>query len=139
VFALTIIKHQNIGSPKSRQSWKDKQNIMAPSATNGSNGTSKSTLDFTTFKNTYNGKLFDSEKHAHGINPATLEALPDVPIATKEDLTEAIKGARAAFKTWSKLPRAERNDYLVRFGEAMDEYSTQFAELLTKEQGKPVS
>lgn len=107
---------------------------MAAVTTNAS----KATLDFTTFKNTINNELVDTAKHTHGINPATREQLPDVPVATKADLEDAVKAARAAFKKWRNVPRAERNAAVLKFADLIDANAEGFIALLTTEQGKPV-
>jgi acyl-CoA reductase-like NAD-dependent aldehyde dehydrogenase len=99
---------------------------------------SKATLDFTTFKNTINNELVDTAKHSHGINPATREKLPDVPVATKADLEDAVKAARAAFKKWRNVPRAERNAVVLKFADLIEANAEGFTTLLTMEQGKPV-
>jgi len=107
---------------------------MAVITTNGS----KATLDFTTFKNTINNELVDTAKHSHGINPATREKLPDVPVASKADLENAVTAARAAFKKWRNVPRVERNAAVLRFADLIEANAEGFTTLLTTEQGKPV-
>lgn len=107
---------------------------MAAVTTNGS----KAILDFTTFKNTINNELVDALKHRYGINPATQERLPNVPIADKVDLDNAVKAARTAFKKWRDVPRAERNAVVLRFADLIEANAEGFTTLLTTEQGKPV-
>ncbi|KAJ5273895.1 hypothetical protein N7478_009020 [Penicillium angulare] len=55
-----------------------------------------------------NEKSSPTEFTRHGLNPATLEALPEVPIATPEDLDKATEAGEAAFKLWSATPYEER-------------------------------
>jgi acyl-CoA reductase-like NAD-dependent aldehyde dehydrogenase len=95
-------------------------------------------LDFTTYKNCINGILVDTSEHQHGTNPADLSTLPDVPVATKEDLDNAIGAARTAFKKWSKVPYEERKDAVIAFADAIEELKEEFIRILTVEQGKPV-
>lgn len=115
---------------------------MAPSATstNGhSNGTTK--LDFTTFSNIINGKLVPASDGAtrHGINPATKKPNPPVPVATQKDLDTAVEAGRAAYKKWAKTSVQERREAILKYADALKAHQEEFAQLLTMEQGKPVS
>ncbi|TKA52115.1 hypothetical protein B0A49_12082, partial [Cryomyces minteri] len=96
-----------------------------------------SKIDWTTFRNLINGKLVDTKDHSHGINPATRERLQDVPVATKDDLDEAVRAARAAFRNWRNVPREERNACVLKYADAIEANADELAKLLTTEQGKP--
>jgi acyl-CoA reductase-like NAD-dependent aldehyde dehydrogenase len=110
---------------------------MAPSATTSSSG---KTLSFTdNFVNTINGKAAPTKSTRHGINPATAKPNPEVPVATTDDVDKAVDAAKVAFKTWSKTPVKERQAAVTAYANALNEYKQEFAELLTREQGKPVS
>lgn len=112
---------------------------MAPSATNDTNGsTPTSKINFTTFRNVINNKLVDTATHHQGINPATKEKLWDVPVATSEDLDEAVKAARTAFKKWKNVPQEERVRCVAKFADLIEANLEGFIDLLTTEQGKPV-
>ncbi|KAG4437808.1 hypothetical protein IFR05_006695 [Cadophora sp. M221] len=102
-----------------------------------SNGGDTSTLDFTTFKHCINAELVDTKIHRNGINPANLAALPDVPVATEEDLDKAVAAARVAFKSWSKVSWEDRKKTLLAFIDALEAGQDEFIKLLTIEQGKP--
>ncbi|WEW54810.1 hypothetical protein PRK78_000235 [Emydomyces testavorans] len=95
-------------------------------------------IDFTTFRNVINGKLTSTEKTRHGINPATGEPNPEVPVSTPADVDAAIEAGQAAFKTWSKTPVEERKKALLTFTGALGPYKERFAKLLVQEQGKPL-
>lgn len=95
-------------------------------------------LDFTTFKNTINGKQVESKTTRHGINPATKKENPAVPVATQQDLDNAVKAARQAFKTWKDTTYEERAKKLNDFANAFMGEKEGFAKLLTQEQGKPL-
>jgi acyl-CoA reductase-like NAD-dependent aldehyde dehydrogenase len=115
---------------------------MAPSATNTnghSNGTTK--IDFKTFSNVINGKLVPASDGAtrHGINPATKKANPPVPVATKQDLDDAVAAGRGAYKKWQKTSIQERKEAILKYADALNSHQEEFAQLLTMEQGKPVS
>lgn len=112
---------------------------MAPSATNDAFDGDPTDLDFSTFSNVINGKLTSAKETRHGINPATEEPLPEVPVATPADVDAAIDAAKEAFKSWSRVSWSEREKSCLDFAEALGRYKQQFAKLLTREQGKPVS
>lgn len=114
---------------------------MASHATqNGVNGASSSGgLDFTTFSNVIDGKLSPTSKTRHGINPATGEPNPEVPVSTPEDVDKAVAAAKKAFKGWAKTPYAERQKAVLAFADGLEKEKDGFAKLLTQEQGKPVS
>ena len=95
-------------------------------------------LDFTTFKNTINGKQVEAKTTRHGINPATKKPMPEVPVATQQDLDDAVRAARQAFKTWKDTTYEERAKKLNDFANAFMGEKEGFAKLLTQEQGKPI-
>ncbi|OAG45256.1 hypothetical protein AYO21_00604 [Fonsecaea monophora] len=101
------------------------------------NGTTE--LDvFKNYCNTIDGKLRNTSAKRHGINPATGEALADVPVATKDDVDDSVEAARRAFKTWSKLPYEERKAAVESFASAIEQLGDSLTRLLTIEQGKPL-
>ncbi|KAJ6153573.1 hypothetical protein N7470_006532 [Penicillium chermesinum] len=97
------------------------------------------TLDFTTFHNVINNELTSTATSRHGINPATSEPNPEVPVSTQEDLDRAVKAAREAFKRWSTTSFAERRAALAAYADAIEANAALFAQTLTMEQGKPLS
>lgn len=84
------------------------------------------------------GKPSSTEKTRHGINPANLEAKPEVPVATSSDVDRAVAAAKDAFKIWSKVPYEERRKAVLAYADAVDRLRSQFRDLLISEQGKPV-
>lgn len=102
--------------------------------------TSNSTpLDFTTFHNVIDGKLVGTAKTRHTISPSTLEENPPLPLSTAEDVDKAVAAAQKAAKKWAEVPWEERKKALESFIEAFESHSEDFAQMLNKEQGKPVS
>ncbi|KAF5002487.1 hypothetical protein FGRMN_312 [Fusarium graminum] len=85
-----------------------------------------------------NGKSAPTQKTHRGINPANLQEKPPVPIATKEDLDQAVDAAKKAFKSWSKVPWEERKKKIMAWGDAVQAQKQDFADLLLSEQGKPI-
>lgn len=74
------------------------------------------------------------------INPATREVLAQVASCTKEDIDYAVRCAREAFRDgrWSKLPRAERKQRLLRLAELIRENLAELALIDTLNMGKPI-
>ncbi|OJD18382.1 hypothetical protein ACJ73_08724 [Blastomyces percursus] len=94
-------------------------------------------IDFTTFRNVIGGELCSTAETRQGINPATGEPNPAVPVATRADVDKAVEAGAAAFKTWSKTPYEERKKAILAFADAVAEHSEELTKLLVKEQGKP--
>lgn len=92
-------------------------------------------------KNYINGKWVEAktERSQFVPNPATGEALAEVPISTKEDVDEAVASAKTAFKTWSKTPVPKRARILFKYQQLLVEHWDELATLITKENGKSFS
>ncbi|SOE93237.1 succinate-semialdehyde dehydrogenase / glutarate-semialdehyde dehydrogenase [Burkholderia sp. D7] len=72
-------------------------------------------------------------------NPATGEVIADVAKAGAEQTLQAIRAAEIAFPVWRALTAKERGARVRRWGELMLEHRDALAELLTREQGKPLA
>jgi len=72
------------------------------------------------------------------VNPATGEEIGQMPNGGAEDATLAIDAADEAFNTWSRTTAYKRADILMDAWRLMTERSTELAELMTTEQGKPL-
>ena len=95
------------------------------------------TVDFNTFTNIVNGEPRSAKNKYNGINPTTKEKLWDVPVASKEDVEDAVKAANEAHRKWSKKSWEERQEALNRFKDLYASYVDDLTELLLKEVGKP--
>ncbi len=87
---------------------------------------------------TINGQLVAAEETFGVMNPATGKLLAQAPNATAEQLDEAIAAAKTAFQSWSALGYDERQGYLERYADALQESRDDLVRLLTLEQGKPL-
>lgn len=85
-----------------------------------------------------NGEWRDSEKKLDVINPATGEVLDSVATCGKAETEEAIQHATEAFKTWKKTPGPTRGEYLAKVVAIMRGKAEELAEIITKENGKPL-
>ena len=72
------------------------------------------------------------------INPATGAVFARCPAAGRADLDRAVNAARRAFPEWSARSFEERAAAIRRFAEELRAQQNALAELLTREQGKPV-
>ncbi|KAH7066611.1 aldehyde dehydrogenase domain-containing protein [Paraphoma chrysanthemicola] len=96
-----------------------------------------SALNFKQFFNIIDGQNRSSTNIHHGINPSTGQELWDVPIASDQDLNDAVVAARRAFPGWRDTPIEERREYMRRLVELYEAHSDDFVELLRHENGKP--
>lgn len=71
-------------------------------------------------------------------DPATGEVIGHVPDGDADDARDAVTAASAAFATWSSSTARSRADILYRAWQLMIERSEQLAQLMTREQGKPL-
>lgn len=78
-----------------------------------------------------------SHKNQDIRDPATGEIIGTMPVATAEDVEEAVNGAWKAFPSWKQTPAIERGERLYRVFQLMMEHRESLARLLTREQGKP--
>ena len=72
-------------------------------------------------------------------DPATGETVGRAPEHTAEDLRSAVSAARAAQPAWAALGHPERSEYLNRAADAIEGSAEALAELLSREQGKPLN
>ena len=78
------------------------------------------------------GRYFDT------INPATEEKLSRVALASEADVDKAVKAARKAYGSWSRLKAAERGKYIFRIARIMQERAREFAAIESLDGGKPI-
>ena len=71
-------------------------------------------------------------------DPATGDVIGSVPDGGADDARDAVAAADAAFGTWSSTTAHQRADLLYRAWQLMTERSEPLAELMTREQGKPL-
>lgn len=98
-----------------------------------------STISWDKFSNVVDGKTRSADKFHQGVDPATGQKLWDVPIATQQDVDDAVAAGLKAFQSWSQTTLDERRDYIRKYIELYKRYENEMTELLKKETGKPVS
>ena len=73
------------------------------------------------------------------INPSTASAFAQAPDANSEQLELAVAAARRAFESWRAVPAQDRRKILSGFAAAIRAQTQDLAQLLTREQGKPLA
>ena len=84
-------------------------------------------------------KVATAEYRWKSATPATGELVGECPVATRDDLDRAVAAAREAYKSWSRSSDDERKAAVNRIADKVHEHMEELAELLTREQGKPLN
>lgn len=71
-------------------------------------------------------------------NPATGEILANVERTTVEQVAEFVLKGDKAFQSWKKTNAHERSSLLMKWSSLIQEHKREIAELMTKENGKPI-
>ena len=90
------------------------------------------------YKLLINGEMVDGDLTMDVVNPATEEKLADCPRASEAQLDAAVAAAKAAFPAWSKTTIDERKAIVLKIADVVEANAAELAQLLTKEQGKPL-
>jgi len=72
-------------------------------------------------------------------DPATQEAIREVPFGTAADARAALESAQAAFPDWSAKTAYDRGAVLFKAADLIRAQADQLAILMTRECGKPLS
>lgn len=71
------------------------------------------------------------------VDPATEESYAASPVSSSADVDDAYGAAATAFETWGETTPAERQLALFRIADAMEARAEEFADLESKDTGKP--
>src|SRR5689334_13397892 len=85
------------------------------------------------------GELVQSAQHLDVINPALGLVFARCPSAGAGELDRAVDAARRAFPAWRARSFAERAALVKQLSQKLREHQQKLAELLTREQGKPLA
>ena len=96
------------------------------------------TADLTAHPMTIAGQPAGGEKTFGVINPATGDVFSHAPECSPNQLDAAMNAAAAVFSTW-RLDESLRRDTLNACAAAVQAHTDKLAELLTREQGKPLA
>ncbi|MBI3660736.1 aldehyde dehydrogenase family protein [Candidatus Acetothermia bacterium] len=70
-------------------------------------------------------------------NPATLEKVAQVPVASTEEVKQAVARARHAFASWKERPIRERVEYLYAARDWLVDHKDEVIDTICSETGKP--
>ncbi|MGW1748385.1 NAD-dependent succinate-semialdehyde dehydrogenase [Streptomyces sp. NPDC002092] len=92
-------------------------------------------------------RMFIAGERCHGatgrtapiVNPASGEAIGEVPLATAADLDRALDAAAEGFRTWRGTPIARRTEILHTAAGLLTERAAEVGRIMTLEQGKPLA
>ncbi|MFA5664846.1 NAD-dependent succinate-semialdehyde dehydrogenase [Castellaniella sp.] len=87
-----------------------------------------------------NGHWIDQSRDALAVlNPATVETLGQLPMASPADIARAIAAAHQAFRTWRRTPARTRAAILQRTARILLDRKEKLARIITLELGKPLA
>ena len=88
-----------------------------------------------------NGCLVGSDTNeSYGvINPSTGQQFARAPHASESQAAAAISAASEAYRTWRSVPMADRRAAIRKVDEILQAHADELAELLVREQGKPLA
>ena len=87
-------------------------------------------------RNYINGKWECTSEMYTKINPATGKAQGAFPLTEKADVDKAVLRARNAFKSWRKVSRFTRSDYMNRVAQIIERRREELATVISLETGK---
>lgn len=85
------------------------------------------------------GMTVDTKKHFDVVDPATGDVVGSAANASPADLDTAVAAAQRAFETWSQKSDAELQAACEAVTAKIQEHAEEIAQLLTREQGKPLN
>src|SRR5437764_13157049 len=90
------------------------------------------------YKNIVGGEWVDSAsgETMEVLNPATGEAIAEVPRGTKEDADRAVEAAKKALPEWLETTPGERAELLLKLADLLDEHAEELAGLESQNGGK---
>jgi len=87
---------------------------------------------------TIGGRAVPGARSFDVLDPATGQVVGQAPDASDEQLDAAVQAARAALPDWAARPWRERQGLLVEVAKVYMAHQEELAQLLTREQGKPL-
>ncbi|MDP7027813.1 MAG: aldehyde dehydrogenase [Candidatus Marinimicrobia bacterium] len=90
-------------------------------------------------QNFINGELIqpNSGDYFDNSSPVTGKIYSQVSDSDETDIDNAVASAKEAFKTWSKLPKKERYDHIMRLATEIEAHFNEMVEAESKDNGKP--
>src|SRR5499426_2606302 len=95
-----------------------------------------------TYRNFIGGKWIESSSSriVENVNPAnTDDIIGSVRQATREEATQAVNVAAAAFRDWRSTPAPARGRIVAQAARLMEQHKEELAQILTREEGKTIA
>ncbi|MCL1480346.1 MAG: aldehyde dehydrogenase family protein [Marinobacter sp.] len=92
-----------------------------------------------TYRNIVDGTLVESASSYEIFNPANGQSLGLAPESNEQEVDKAVQSAVLAQKKWAQRSDHERRDITRKIAQILQDNSEYLAELITREQGKPLS
>ncbi|MAW20946.1 MAG: 2-hydroxymuconic semialdehyde dehydrogenase [Flavobacteriales bacterium] len=89
--------------------------------------------------NYINGELVEptSGNYLDNYNPSNGQVYSLVPDSEESDINNAVLAAKEAFNSWSKTPKQERANILMKLADTIEKYSSELIKAESKDNGKP--
>jgi len=78
----------------------------------------------------------DSPDVLNVMNPALDETIAQVPMASPDEVNQAVKAAKDAFEAWRELPITARVAYIYRMKQVFDSHVEEISRITTQNHGK---
>lgn len=85
-----------------------------------------------------NGQRVVTDQTFPVINPETEEVIAQAPEADAYCVEQALAAASAAFRTWARMPLAERQPIILKYADLLEQNREAVIDLLIAETGKPM-
>jgi len=98
------------------------------------------TVTVSDYRNFVGGEWMDAVEGGtmEVVNPATAEAIAEVPAGTASDVDRAVEAAKKALPEWLETTPQERSEALLRLATALDVHAEELAQLESQNVGKPL-
>jgi succinate-semialdehyde dehydrogenase/glutarate-semialdehyde dehydrogenase len=83
-------------------------------------------------------KTYTEPMKIQSINPYTEQVIKEFTLMTPVELEREIQKSREAFHRWRDLPVLERAAYIKKLGDQLRAEKRKYAEIMTREMGKPI-
>ncbi|RKL39900.1 hypothetical protein BFJ72_g6629 [Fusarium proliferatum] len=93
-------------------------------------------MNFDTFYNIITGQPRSARETTSGVNPLDRSSLWPAPVATANDVEEAVRSAQEAFPAWSEKTYKQRTELLENFADLYLVHANEFCQLIATECGR---
>lgn len=80
----------------------------------------------------------ERRRSIQSINPYTEQVMMEIPLMTRDEINAQLEKSREAFKSWRSTSVPDRAALVKRLGDHLRAEKRKYAELITREMGKPI-